>query len=103
MSISVSNTKVIPYYPEETSDMIDNGFGTVIFESSIINGNSDPNKDKGMERGSINVRYVIINVEHSGQGTDEQIIPPYSQKMVTYQPKEWFWAVFDEKINRRSW
>lgn len=39
VSISVSNTKVIPYYPEETSDMIDNDLLTVIFDkSSITNG-----------------------------------------------------------------
>jgi signal transduction histidine kinase len=50
VSISASNTKVIPNYPEETSDMIDNDFGTVIIESSITDGNSDPNKDHGMER-----------------------------------------------------
>lgn len=39
VSISMSNTKVIPYYPEETSDMIDNDLLTVIFDkSSITNG-----------------------------------------------------------------
>lgn len=30
MSVSVSNTKVIPYCPEKTGDMIDNDFGTAI-------------------------------------------------------------------------
>ncbi len=71
MSISVSNTKVIPYYPEETSDMIDNDLLTVILDkSSITNGDLDPNKDQGTERRSKNVRYSIINVEDSGQGID---------------------------------
>lgn len=76
VSVIMSSSKVIPYYPEKINDMTENDVGTIIFDkSSITTKNSNPDTDRRTEERSKIKRYAIINVEDSGQGIDNGIIP----------------------------
>ncbi|MDQ3084466.1 MAG: hypothetical protein M3Q77_06585, partial [Thermoproteota archaeon] len=75
--------------------------GSIIFDkSSITTKNSNPDTDRRTEERSKIKRYAIINVEGSGQGIDNGIIPTLFTKYFPINPWNGFWAVFGQKNHR---
>jgi len=46
ISVIMSSSKVIPFYPEKINDMTENDVGTIIFKPSITTKNSNPDMDR---------------------------------------------------------